>query len=246
MSEDDQQKRVDPLGRPISRGTVWWLRADPWPMLVLALALMCGYFWVYRSPTVAMVSLRYYFDFCIGSFLFSLLAAGRGFQLILRSSYVTRLRLRSGEYQSRRWFWRWFLGIAAGTFLMLWTQLPMYVSFLLSRPALDRLANEALADPGKAHPLAGRWSGLYEISGVEVIGNTVVLYIGRDKGTFGFARVPGAPCDAVSNLPGNEDNDSYYRDFPMREGAKDPEGKRIMGDWFVVYSWYWMVKVGWS
>jgi hypothetical protein len=246
MSEATQPRYVDDTGRPISRWTSWWLRADPWPVLLLALFLMFGYFWIYRSPTVAMVGLAYYYDFCLGSFLFALLAGGRGVQLLIRNSYEARLKVGSGAWRSRRWFWPWLLFIAAGTYFMLWSQLPMHVAFLLSRPELDRMADEALADPANAHLLGGRWAGLYPISGVQVIGNTVVLYLGKDKGSYGFARVPGATSDVIFNVPGLEENAHYHRAFPKHEGPKDPEGKRMRGNWFVMYSSYWLVKVGWS
>jgi hypothetical protein len=207
---------------------------------------MFGYFWVYRSPTVAMVGLAYYYDFCLGSFLFGLLAAGRGVQLLVRNSYEARFGVQSGVCRSRRRFWPWLLVVAAGTFIMLESQTPMHVSFLLSRSALDHMADEALADPANAQRLAGRWAGLYRINGVEVIGNTVVLYLGKDQGSYGFARVPGAATDVIFNMPGLEDSTHYHRDFPKQEGFKDPAGMKIGGDWFVMYSSYWRVKVGWS
>jgi hypothetical protein len=246
MSQPAQQNREDTSRRRIGRWAGWWLRAAPWPLLLLALALMVGYFWVYRSPTVAMVGLAYYFDFCLGSFLFGLLAAGRGVQLAVRNVYEARFGLQSGVCRSRRWFWPWLLLIAASTYIMLWSRLPMHLSFLLSRPALDRLADAALNDPANAHLLAGRWAGLYPIDGVEVIGNTVVLYLGKDKGNYGFARVPKAKDDQIFNMPGQKDGPHYQRDFPKHDGPNDPMGKRITEDWFVMYSAYWLVKVGWS
>jgi len=246
MSEAVQQKCEDTSGRPIGRWAFWWLRASPWPLLLLALALMFGYFWVYRSPTVAMVGFAYYDDFCSGSFLFGLLAAGRGVQHMVRISYEARLGVQSGVYRSRHWFWPWLLVIAAATYFMLWSELPMHVSFLLSRPQLDSIADEALANRANAHLLAGRWAGLYQIEGVKVIGNTVVLYLDKDKGSYGFARVPGAKIDEIINTPGHEDDPDYHRDFPTQRSFGEPAGKRITGDWFVVYSWYWLVKVGWS
>jgi hypothetical protein len=203
---------------------------------------LVGYFWVYRSPTVAMVGLAYFDDFCTGSFLFGLLAAARWVQLLLRKSYEARL----GTCRSRPWFWPWFLLIAAATYFMVRWQVPMHASFLVSRPALDRLADEALADPANAHLLAGRWAGLYRVVGVQVIGKTVVLYLGTDRGSYGFARVPGAASDLIFNEPGREDDPRYYRDFPRQGHPEDPQGERLAGDWFVMYSWYWLVKVGWS
>jgi hypothetical protein len=242
----NQQKSVDASGRRIGRWASWWLSADPWPVLLLALFLMLGYFWEYGSPTVAMVGLAYYFDFCVGSFAFGLLAAVRGVQVLVRNSYEARLGMDSSACRSRRRFWLWLFVIAGTTYLMLWSQLPMRAAFLFSRPALDRMADEALADPANAHLLAGRWAGAYAISGVEVIGNTVVLYVGKDKGSYGFARVPGASSDAIFNMDGLEDNPYYHRDFPKQDGAKDPAGRRMTGDWFVMYSSYRLAKVGWS
>jgi len=193
-----------------------------------------------------MVALNYYYDFFVGSFLFGLIAASRGIQLLVRDSYQARLGAHAGVYRSRRRCWPWLLGIAAGTCIMVVSELPLHISFFVSRPWLDRIADEALADPANAHLLAGRVAGLYQISGVEVIGNTVVLYIGKDRGNYGFARVPGTTSSLISNDRDVPNNPHDHRDFPRREGFRDPEGKRIMGNWFVMYSSYMRVKVGWS
>jgi hypothetical protein len=246
MSGEEGQKCEAVSVHPVGRRAGWWLRADPWPLLLLALALPLGYFWAYRSPTVAMVGLAYYHDFCLGSFLFGLLAAGRVVQLLVRGECELRLGVVSKALRSRRRFWPWLLGVAAGTSLMLDWQVPMYVSFRLSRPALDALADEALADPANAHRLAGRRAGLYRIAGAEVLGRTVVLYLDRDRGSYGFARVPGAASDLIYHGPGSEDSPEYHRDFPAQRGFPDPVGMRVGGDWFVMYSGYWLVKVGWS
>jgi hypothetical protein len=125
---------------------------------------------------------------------------------------------------------------------MVQSELPLRASVLVSRPLLDRLADKALADPANAHHLAGRWAGLYHVAGVEVLGNTVVLYLGEDKGSYGLLRVPGATTDAINDPP----DLLPFPDFPKGAGAEGPSGKRASGDWFVMYSWYWLVKVGWS
>jgi hypothetical protein len=232
--------------RPVGRWAAWWLRADPWPLLVLALVLSSGYFWLYRSPTVAMVGLAYHDDFCLGSFLFGLVAAVRCAQLLVRQSCEVRFVVLSlDEFRSRRWFFPWLIAITTGTFLMVRAELPMHLSFLLSRPGLDANANEALADPGNAQRLAGRRAGLYQVAGVEVIGETVVLYLGKDKGSYGFARVPGTKADRVSNDSGWVHH-ADHEGSPKTEGFRDPRGDRIGGDWFVMYSGYWRWKVGWS
>ncbi len=242
----DEQQPLPREVRHIEGWDRWWLRAEPWPLLLVALALMFAYFWWYSYPAVAMVGLSYCFDFCLGSFLFAMLAAARRVQLAVRRSYETHFGLPPGALQSRRRFWPWLLAIAAGTFIMVASQFPLHASFLISRPALDGIADQALADPVGAPALAGCWAGLYTIRGVEVIGSTVVLYVGKDKGNYGFARVPGAPSDVIFNMPGLEDRPMYHRDFPKHDAGNDPVGRRISGGWFVMYSGYWRVKVGWS
>jgi hypothetical protein len=230
----------------LGRWGPWRLRAPAWPILLLALALAAGYFWVYRTPTVSMVGLNYYFDFCLGSFLFGLLAASRGIQLLWRNTLAARLGSRACASRSSRWFWAWLFLIAAGTCWMVDCRIPMRLSFAISGPPLDHIADEALADPEKAHLLAGQWAGLYHIDGVEVIGDTVVLYLGKDRSSYGFARVPGARTDVIDNRLHGEEDLRHHQAFPQGKGTGDVEGRRIQGDWFVVYSWYWLVKVGWS
>jgi hypothetical protein len=241
----DPQK-VSGAGRPIGWWGRWCLRADPWPILLLALLLAFGYFWVNRSPTVAMVALAYSRDLCLGSALFGLLAAGRSLQLLVRHSCESRYGIQPGGFGSRRRFWPWLAAIAGGTLLMVQLQLPMHIAFLMSRAAMDNLADEAMANPANAHLLAGRWVGMYRVAGVEVIGKTVVIYLGKDGGSYGFARVPGVASDLIYNLPDSENGPHIHRDFPETSPPRDPEGRRISGSWFVMYSGYWRVKVGWS
>jgi hypothetical protein len=241
-----QRKQWDAFSSDTPRLTSWWIRADRWPILLLALALLLAYFWVYRTPKVAMVALNYVFDFGLAFFLFAMLAAGRGFQLHLRSCSLAKVGVRADVVQAPRRVLPWLLAITVATYLMLWYRLPMYVSFVLSRPGFEQIAEAALADPANAHLLADRWAGLYYIAGVEVIGSTVVLYVGEDQGTYGFAKVPGAMGDRVWNIPGHEGSPDYHRDFPPIDGWKDRMGQRLAGDWFVIYSGYWSVKIGWS
>ena len=129
---------------------------------------------------------------------------------------------------------------------MLWSQLPMHVFVMLSRQDLDSLADVAVSDPANAHRVVGCWAGFYRIDGVEVIGHTVVFYLGKGKGNYGLARVPSARDHVIFNMPGLEDGPHYCRDFPKQEGFNDPSGMRITGDWFVMYSSYWLGKVDWS
>ncbi len=94
MSEATQDCE-DAAGRPIEGWAAWWLRADPWPLLLLPLLLMIRSFWVYRSPTVAMVLHSYYDDFCCGIFLLGMLVAGRRFQLVVRNWYEAHYQVET-------------------------------------------------------------------------------------------------------------------------------------------------------
>lgn len=226
------------------------LRADPWTLLIVAFLCMCYWFWLYSSLTIASVGMAYYEDLCHGFFVFGSLAAARCVQLKIRSVYEQRFAISSKHYRSRRRFWPWIIVIGAGTYYMLNSQVPMRLGFRVSRPAFERLADEALADPSNVDRLAGRWAGVYLIEGVAVIGQTVVLYLDKGKRTYGFARVPGARDDHIYNIPHLRDQfekiKNIHLDFPEQEGFNDPVGERIAGDWFVMYSGYWLVKVGCS
>jgi hypothetical protein len=204
------------------------------------------FFWRYRTPAPAKVALAYYSGFWGGSFLFGLLAVGRSAQLSLRRSYEARLGALPDADDTGRGFWAAFLVIVLATCWMVWTEMPIQATVFVSRSSLDRLADEALADPENAHLLAGRWAGLYRIDGVEVIGETVVLYIGKDRGSYGLARVPGAPGHRIFNIRHSADMPGYYADFPEDDGRRFPRGERIAGGWFVMFDAYWKVKVGWS
>jgi hypothetical protein len=231
---------------PPGRLARFCLRAHPWPFILLALSLSAAYCWVYRTPAVAMVALNYFGDFCMGSFLFTLIAAGRRIQLQVRNQCEIHLNVRHKMFRSRHWFWPWLLVISVGTFWLVRSELPMRLAFLVSRPALDHMADEALADPANAHRLAGRWAGLYQVAGVEVIGKTVVVYVGTDRGSYGFIRAPGAPADLINNGAQGIVGYETFSGFPPGQRSNDLAGRRMEGDWFVMYSWYLLVKDGWS
>lgn len=204
---------------------------------------MLVYFWLYRLPGVAMVGLSYCFDFCSGLFVLGGLAVARGIQLQIGNSFA---RDAGVLIPSRPLFWPWLCVIAGFTYVVVVSETPMAVSFHLSRPWLESIADEADADPDSARLLAGRWAGLYQVAGVEVIGRTVVIYIGHDQGNYGFARAPRANTNVIRNIPSNKKHEQHHEDFPAAEGPRDPEGTRLWADWFVMYSYYWFIKVGWS
>jgi hypothetical protein len=225
---------------------MWSLVLDPRPLLLIPLVFALRCFWIYRTPTVAMVGLEYYGDFCFGIFLFGLLVAARFIQIV-----ATRSVAKRAEFMSRRprhWFWPCLFLVGFGTRFMIQSEIPMKVAFRVSRPALDRMADAALADPKNASLLADRWAGLYQIRAIEVIGNTVVLYLDGYGGQYGFARVPGYMGDYIYNN-GDAKDPHQHKDFPKgayQKGFGGPSGVKIGSDWFVLYNGYWLVKVGWS
>lgn len=228
----------------------WWtrrsVRAEPWPLLLVSTLLLLTYCWFYSVPQCAMVGHVYYGDFCCGFVLFGVIAFGRGVQLFLARWRARCYGVSFEEVRSRHRFWPWLGAIIAVTFVSVREEVPMHAGFIVSQPWFDALADEALADPANAHRLTGRWAGGYRVAGVEVIGETVVFFLDRPEGIYGFARVPGTRSDHIYNLPHTPDDPSNHRAFPPSSGLTDPVGDRIAGDWFVVYSGYWRVKVGWS
>ncbi len=227
----------------------WWarrvLRAEPWPLLLVAVALLLAYCWWYASPAVAMVALNYYGDFCYGFVLFGIIAAAWGVQLFIARGRAKRYGLLFDDVRSRRRFWPWLGAIVAATIALVHEEVPLHAGFHVSRPWLDTLADEALTDPPNAHRLVGRWAGGYRVAGVEVIGETVVIYVDRPEGNYGFARVPGARTDHIVHMPDRPNDPTHHAAFPpYGRNDADPVGQRLAGDWFVVYSAYWRVKVG--
>jgi hypothetical protein len=165
------------------------------------------------------------------------------------------LKARAGsqrQLRRTRRFWPWLILATGFTVAMFYSRLPMQFCFEFSRASFDKLAQTALRDRADLQKYARRWVGLYQLAGVRVIGDTVVLYIGTFGGSYGFARVPGAKTDIVFNVSGSEAHPDYYKDFPEQDGMDpagrmvDPIGRRVDGDWFVIYSDYRESKRGCS
>lgn len=221
------------------------LRANPRPLIWVTLAVMLVFLWIARTPYHSMVGVFYLSFFPFGCLPIILL---RKWQIDEKIKLEKRLGLEPNLLRTESPFRFWFVPIVAVTWLCLYAQFPMTFAFRYSRPSLDRIADEALADPSYAERFTGQWAGLYSISKVEVIGKTVVLYTsGFEKDCWGFARAPDALAAYIYHIPErfNESAhpDGNFRDFPPRSGFHDPTGKRIMGDWFVVYSSYWYHKL---
>lgn len=233
--------------RPIGHWEMWLLRADPRPLLLIAAIVAFSYMWKYHTPLTAKVGGTYVHDYFDRVYMLVLFAALRWVQRSAQKRCETRLGLPEGAHASRIWFWPPLALIATGTLYAIQCEAPLYVAFHLSRPGLDALADEAIRDPVKAPLLAGRRAGLFRIEGVEVIGRTVLLYIDHEKGMYGFAHIPNTDRPFVQNVPKSEDPKFRFADFPPTHDLRhDPRAERIAGDWFVVFSGYLKIRVGWS
>jgi hypothetical protein len=169
--------------------------------------------------------------------------------LQLGARKVCLAAMGSGQHVPRaRWsFWPWFLLLLGAGYLAGLSNLPMQAGFYLSRSAMDRLAAEALSNPEKCEQLVGRWAGVYPIEGIEVIGQTVVLYTAHDRGFYGFLRAPGARSDKIFYDSTNT-NEHHFAEFPRSDDRIEGDrwAQRVRGEWFVMYSVYWRIKDGWS
>jgi hypothetical protein len=243
-----RQHSVNATGKQLGPWTRWFLRAPPWPSVVVASMVMLQALWPFRMPRATMQpSSLVTLELCCSAPVWLLiLMMPRLSQLAWRSLIESRLGLPRKVLQTRHPFWPYLVVIALMGYVAVEQHIPFKVATVLSEHAFDELADAALADPKNVHELVGRRAGLYSIAGVEIIGNSVVLYVGRDRGNYGFVRVPNAPADIIFNEPRDPDNPAQCNDFPKTADGLDPYGKRIFGDWFVMYSFYWSIKDGWS
>ncbi len=243
------------LGKPIG----WWprflLSANPVPGIALTALLMGFVLWIFSLPNLSMFALAYPCWFFLNSMLFLPILLLREAQLSLSRFLSKRWGLPRDEHGSRKLFRYWSLGIFVISWLLIYFQTPLTCGFALSRAELDRIADEALAQPDNLDRFRGRWAGIYRIYEVKIIGRTVA-FCTRSSEMWGFARAPGAPHQQIrsSTMP-EEELSSYahfhFRDFPIEAEARenwisDIEGERLHGDWFVFYSGYWRQKIGWS
>jgi len=97
------------------------------------------------------------------------------------------------------------------------------LAFTVSRPALDSLADRALANPSGAVGLVPTKAGVYGVESIEVRGQEVIFYtrVVNSYVRSGFARAPGRRHDFEwLNEPGTD---------PLLEML------RLKGDWFVFF-----------
>lgn len=130
---------------PESRWKRWCLRADPLPLMLLAVAALAWHFRALRTPEVALQAWARINCLAEGAYLFGALAAARVAQLLLTN--WCEAGGRPGPHRSPLNFFPWLVGDAVGASLLVWSDLPLRASVRVSRPWLDALADEALRAP---------------------------------------------------------------------------------------------------
>ena len=137
-------------------------------------------------------------EVCAPLFLISL-----GFWLIIGGTWGVHLvgslgvawYLRQPTFRRWRTWRRWLLTpvIVACTILLLHLNAPFRLAFYLSRPAMDRLAQQVLDAPDEAP--RGAWVGLYNADAIETVPGGM-RFIVSGAGVFtrvGFAYRPSGP-----------------------------------------------------
>ena len=214
---------------------LFFLRGNPWPAVLWSTFLLFCAFWRLRLPQSAMGAPA------LPEFLATapiLMIGGRVTQLFLRSVFQGIYGLSSIELRSRRWFWPYFTGLVMFGYFAVSGRWPLGLGFAMSRSAMDRVADQALADPARASRFVGQRVGPYEIKGVQVVGETVLLYLDEENGSLGFARVPRAKTHTIRAKAGRLNDHEICDDLPNDSRSHDRVGMRVGGSWFVVYSSY--------
>lgn len=239
MNENEVQPKERSPALPIGGMTGLMLRAIPWLNIWLTLAVMLLFIWWSRNPFPSMVGLFYPFFFLFGCLPIVLL---RVLQTLIRRALEMKLGLEPNRLKTGSSFRYFFIPIVTVTWLIIYSQLPLGLAFDWSQTSLDRMADEALANPDDLERFCGRWAGLYAISHVEIIGQTVLLRTGGNmQSCYGFARVPSARSDTIfhsqRDFEHNVPLDANTWEFlPGDRNIERPVGKRVNEKWFIVYS----------
>ncbi len=218
----------NPTRQAIGRLSRFALAAPVWPVLLIATVTFPWYFWKLREPHVSCNPPHLFED--VGLLLLTCLAVSipRLLQLVLRLAIRDRFGAAAFLVHLRsRWpAWPFILTLLVIALMTLARQWPLTWAFNLSQPALDALADQALANPSSANTIAATKVGLFRIESVEVRGRQVILYT---KTTFawaswGLVRNPG--CDKNTSILKLSDDDFLCL-------------WRIKGDWYVLFPHGW-------
>lgn len=198
-------RRFDPTDRstintgpPLGRLGRWALAPIGWPTYACALAPFAWVFWIATSPQLYYMFGEYFL--CVPALLAVGLVYAVRFLARWHAAHSAGLPQAAFWVDRRRWRGVWYLAGVAVLIVVL--KVPMRVGFLLSRPALERIAKTARANPAAAIPSR---AGIYEVLSADDYGpesGHSVLICTSDEGG-GFRYSPEGPTYFGYN-PGDE------------------------------------------
>ncbi|MEI8196990.1 MAG: hypothetical protein WCI73_13915 [Phycisphaerae bacterium] len=154
------EKTILPYAPPskLPGWTTWLMRPVGWPLtisaVIAALLLLVG-----RSTPGTILPL-----FLLGLFCWVIIAVLLVMRFVVRMTLILLAKDPTLRIWRMWWRWLWVPGIAVVTFFALGCQAPLTLSFMLSRPAMERLAHEVASSPG---PYADRSVGWFAARRIE-------------------------------------------------------------------------------
>ncbi len=195
------------MGRPLGRVGRWLLRPVGWPTYLVAglISAVWLYRWALPNGSFGLLVLAFYASMPVLAW----------WAMRLVASIIAVLWLRQPKKLCLTHWRRWFiLPLVAGLLLGLaYASIPYRVGLFMSRPWLDRIAEQAKAKYGPLAPAASdkwerryvsRWAGIYHIDAIDVREDGVRLSVGISGGLFvrdsGFELRPVFPDGEANNL----------------------------------------------
>lgn len=195
------------MGRPLGRVGRWLLRPVGWPTYLVAglISALWMYSWALPNGSFGLWVLASYASMPVVGW----------WALRLVASIIAVLWLRQPKKRCLTYWRRWtVLPLLAGVLVGLGhTAIPYHVGLFISRPWLDRIANQAVAKYGPQAPSASddwerryvsRWAGIYHIDAIDVRKDGVRLSIGVSGNLFdrdsGLEVRPGTADNTVGKL----------------------------------------------
>ena len=179
--------------------------------------------WLLRLPTNAFLAL-FYFDY----YFVLLLVTAIGVAMIWR------FKPRGWTFTLREVFaGTALLSVVLSALVVAGDHRPLRICFRQSEVEMDRIADELLASTSAGRIDVDKTAGYYHVTSGRVVDGAAILRLDRSDWShefYGFIRIP--------DHHGEIDGEKY--------GLPDSGFKHVGGDWFVFYSLYWSVKIGWS
>jgi hypothetical protein len=191
-------------------GVLWWMFHDFRRLSAVCFGLVAA---VSNIATAGLCIYLYHISGFLLMFLVWLLA----FPLVLSAGAAWATVTWRGARLQRSSSLAWLLVVASGILplTMLLTGWPLRLAFLVSTPAMDRLADRVAAGRGVAGP---EWAGLFRVVGSAVEpsnGNVGLIVEQAPEGRSGFVRLCGGPIRPHESPRGP----LYNLDFEIEMGG---------------------------